>query len=140
MAIISCIQVQPNREMSLDEFQEWLRRFDTDQDGRISREELKEALHSLRIWFGWWKARQGMKEADTDHTGHIDNAKEIEKLDTIRLQKIYIALDGQECSSSRHEFTFESEPNSEKLKVESVNDDMEEDLAEEPDTVISPSD
>ncbi|KAK5775259.1 hypothetical protein PVK06_043132 [Gossypium arboreum] len=80
MAIMRCIDVQPSNEMTVDEFKAWLRRFDADHDGRINQEELKEALHSLRVKFGWWKARQGMKEADCNHDGQIENAKEIEKL------------------------------------------------------------
>ncbi|KAI8542171.1 hypothetical protein RHMOL_Rhmol08G0118000 [Rhododendron molle] len=80
MAIICCFKVQPSEEMTVDEFKAWLRQFDEDHDGRISREELKEALQSLRIWFRWWKARQVMKEADSDHTVHVDDAKEIAKL------------------------------------------------------------
>ncbi|KAK9948893.1 hypothetical protein M0R45_004447 [Rubus argutus] len=66
--------------MTVDEFKAWLGRFDNDHNGHISREELKEALHSLRIWFGWWRARQVMKEADSNSNGQIDNAKEFEKL------------------------------------------------------------
>ncbi|MBA0576136.1 hypothetical protein Golob_027867, partial [Gossypium lobatum] len=84
MAIMRCIDVQPSNEMTVDEFKAWLRRFDADHDGRINQEELKEALHSLRVRFGWWKARQGMKEADCNHDGQIENAKEIEKLNQLR--------------------------------------------------------
>ncbi|KAK3010383.1 hypothetical protein RJ639_011697 [Escallonia herrerae] len=80
MAIMCCVQVQPKGEMTVDEFKTWLRRFDSDCDGRISHGELKEALRSLRIWFGWWKSRQAMKMVDSDQSGHIDSAQEIEKL------------------------------------------------------------
>lgn len=80
MAIMCCMAVQPSAEMTLDEFKAWLRRYDGDHDGRISGEELKEALCSLHGWFGRWKARQGMKEADSDRNGSIDSEKEMEKL------------------------------------------------------------
>ncbi|GLU20006.1 hypothetical protein SLE2022_362240 [Rubroshorea leprosula] len=81
MAIMRCMEVQnPSRDMTVDEFKAWLRRFDADQDGQISREELNDALHSARTWFAWWKARQGMKAADDNHDGRIDNSKEMEKL------------------------------------------------------------
>ncbi|KAK9285689.1 hypothetical protein L1049_024888 [Liquidambar formosana] len=84
--------VQPNREMTVEEFKAWLRRFDMDHDGRISREELKEALQSLRIWFGWWKARQGMKQADSNHNGQIDNTMEMEKLVNYAQQHLHMKI------------------------------------------------
>ncbi|OMO56692.1 Calcium-binding EF-hand [Corchorus capsularis] len=64
---IKCIEFHPSREMSMtvDEFKAWLHNFDADRDGRISQEELKDALQSLRVRFGWWKAQQGMKECKT---------------------------------------------------------------------------
>ncbi|KAG7993689.1 hypothetical protein I3843_01G017000 [Carya illinoinensis] len=84
MAIINvhCMQVEPHREMTVEEFKAWLRGFDANHDERISREELKEVLASLRKWFAWWKARQGIKKADSNHDNQIDlrNMDEIEKL------------------------------------------------------------
>ncbi|XVF17704.1 hypothetical protein REPUB_Repub10bG0146700 [Reevesia pubescens] len=92
MAIMRCIKVHPSREMTVDEFKAWLRHFDADHDGRISQEELKDALQSLRVWFGWWKARQGMKEADFNHDGQIENAKEIEKLVNFAQQRLHMKI------------------------------------------------
>ncbi|XP_017636972.1 uncharacterized protein LOC108479057 [Gossypium arboreum] len=92
MAIMRCIDVQPSNEMTVDEFKAWLRRFDADHDGRINQEELKEALHSLRVKFGWWKARQGMKEADCNHDGQIENAKEIEKLVNYAQKRLHMKI------------------------------------------------
>ena len=92
MAIMRCINIHPNAEMTVDEFKAWLLRFDSDHDGRISREELQDALRSMRVWFGWWKARQGMKEADSDRSGSIDNAKEIEKLVQYAQQSLHMKI------------------------------------------------
>ena len=92
MAIMRCIEVHPNREMTVDEFKAWLRRFDADHDGRISQGELKDALDSLRVLFGWWKARQGMKEADCNHDGQIKNTKEIEKLVNYAQQRLHVKI------------------------------------------------
>ncbi|KAK8995692.1 hypothetical protein V6N11_075953 [Hibiscus sabdariffa] len=55
-------------EMTVDEFKAWHRHFDAKHDGWIDGEELKEALHSPKVRFGWWKARQGMKEADCNQS------------------------------------------------------------------------
>ncbi|RZC54875.1 hypothetical protein C5167_013730 [Papaver somniferum] len=94
MAIMCCIQTLPNREMSVEEFKAWLRRFDRDHDGRTSREELKAALQSLHAWNAWWKARKGMKEADTNGNGHIDNkAKdEMDKLVKYAQQHLHMKI------------------------------------------------
>ncbi|CAL9103227.1 calcium-binding protein CML38-like [Musa acuminata AAA Group] len=62
----------PQREMTAGEFRAWLRQFDADRDGRISREELQRALQSLHTWFAWWKARAAMKEADVNRNGVIE--------------------------------------------------------------------
>ncbi|GKD55446.1 putative EF-hand domain pair protein [Tanacetum coccineum] len=53
---------------------------DDNHDGRISQEELKEALHGLRIWFGRWKAKTAMKSVDSNRSGTIDSPAEMEKL------------------------------------------------------------
>ncbi|PWA80537.1 Serine/threonine-protein phosphatase [Artemisia annua] len=80
MAIMRCIRLEPNRSMNVDEFKAWLRAYDDNHDGRISQEEFREALHGLRIWFGRWKAQKAMESADTDRSGTIDSATEMEKL------------------------------------------------------------
>ncbi|OVA15804.1 EF-hand domain [Macleaya cordata] len=94
MAIMCFIQTLPNREMSVDEFKAWLRRFDMDHDGQISREELQAALHSLNAWFAWWKARRGMKEADINRNGHIDNKTkdEMDKLVNYAQQHLHMKI------------------------------------------------
>ncbi|XP_077212806.1 uncharacterized protein LOC143847906 [Tasmannia lanceolata] len=78
MAIISC-PILPKRQMSVQEFKDWLMKYDADHDGRISQEELQHALRSLHTWFTWWKSRDAMKEADHNRNGNIDK-DEIEKL------------------------------------------------------------
>ncbi|THU49055.1 hypothetical protein C4D60_Mb06t05540 [Musa balbisiana] len=59
-------------DMTVDEFKEWLKRFDTDRDGRISREELKRAIRSIRGRFSGWKSKRGIKYSDADGNGFID--------------------------------------------------------------------
>ncbi|WRX08480.1 EF-hand domain - like 4 [Theobroma cacao] len=88
----------------MDEFKAWLRHFDADNDGRINQEELKEALHSLRVWFGWWKARQAMKEADSNHDGQIENGKEIEKLVNYAQQRLHMKIYQSDCGIELYNF------------------------------------
>ena len=58
-------------EPTVEEFRAWLAQFDADRDGRISREELQQALRSLNVWFAWWKARGGVRAADGDGDGAV---------------------------------------------------------------------
>ena len=59
-------------EPTVEEFRAWLAQFDADRDGRISREELEEALRSLNLWFAWWKAREAMRAVDANRNGAVD--------------------------------------------------------------------
>ncbi|XP_043714979.1 probable calcium-binding protein CML18 [Telopea speciosissima] len=71
------------REMSMEEFKQWLKRFDADGDGRISKEELRQALRSVGVRFKRWKARRALRsaDADADANGFIDD-DEIQNLVT----------------------------------------------------------
>lgn len=59
-------------DMTMDEFKEWLKRFDVDKDGRISREELQRAIRSVRGRFSGWKCGRGIRRADVDGNGYIE--------------------------------------------------------------------
>ncbi|KAI3416615.1 EF-hand domain-containing protein [Psidium guajava] len=73
--------------MTVEEFKNWIRGFDADHDGTISRQELQEAVRSLRVWLAWWKARRGMEEAGLNRSGRIDDAEEFERLVTYAQQQ-----------------------------------------------------
>ncbi|KAJ6810816.1 polcalcin Cyn d 7-like [Iris pallida] len=62
-------------DMTVDEFKEWMRRFDTDADGRISRDELRRAIRSLGGRFSGWKSRNWIRQADSDGDGYIDDGE-----------------------------------------------------------------
>lgn len=69
-----------NHEITVEEFKKWLKQFDTDGDNKISAEELRRAIKASG---GWWfcgrKANRGVKMADKNLNGCIDDA-EIENL------------------------------------------------------------
>ncbi|KAK9053233.1 hypothetical protein SSX86_029865 [Deinandra increscens subsp. villosa] len=92
MAIMRCVRLEPTRSMTVDEFKGWLRTYDDNHDGRISQEELKEALHSLRIWFGRWKSKKAMQSSDSNHSGAIDSATEIENLVKYAQQHLHMKI------------------------------------------------
>ncbi|XP_062199223.1 polcalcin Phl p 7-like [Phragmites australis] len=60
-------------DMTVDEFKEWLRRFDVDHDGRISRDELRRAMRAIRARFTGWRSKRGISYADADGDGYIDD-------------------------------------------------------------------
>ncbi|KAI3465363.1 hypothetical protein Pfo_022026 [Paulownia fortunei] len=62
-----------NVEMSVEEFKKWLMKFDANGDGRISVKELREAIRANGGWFSKWKAKRGMKIADKNLNGVIDD-------------------------------------------------------------------
>ncbi|KAL5992777.1 hypothetical protein ACLOJK_013696 [Asimina triloba] len=70
---------QSNGEMTIDNFKAWLKRFDINGDGRISRDELQKAIHTAGVWFSWLKSAQALKQADANHNGFIED-DEIENL------------------------------------------------------------
>lgn len=66
-------------QMTVDDFKRWLMSFDSNGDGRISRNELRAAIRSCGAWFTAKKSGRGMGEADADGSGYIEE-DEIEHL------------------------------------------------------------
>lgn len=60
-------------EMTTEEFKVWLKSFDTNKDGRISRDELRRAIRSIRVRFSGWKSKRGVQYADSNGDGFIDD-------------------------------------------------------------------
>ncbi|KAI3991994.1 hypothetical protein MKX01_014885 [Papaver californicum] len=60
--------------MTMEEFKLWLKGFDKDGDGRISKQELREALrlHGSGGWFTTWKSGRGVRSADANRDGFIN--------------------------------------------------------------------
>ena len=58
--------------MSMQEFKKWLRKFDADEDGRINKDELRDAVRATGGWFSHRKGKQGVRSADANGDGFID--------------------------------------------------------------------
>ncbi|KAG8099354.1 hypothetical protein GUJ93_ZPchr0013g34464 [Zizania palustris] len=85
MAIIG--RVNNNREpgpahvssITVEEFKKWLKTFDTNNDGRISRSELREAMRRQGCWFTTFRAGRAVRHADKNNDGFVDDS-ELENL------------------------------------------------------------
>ncbi|KAK3128700.1 hypothetical protein QOZ80_6BG0465340 [Eleusine coracana subsp. coracana] len=82
----------PQGEVTVEEFRAWLSQFDTDRDGRISREELQSALRSLNVWFSWWKARDGVRAADANGDGTVGGDDEVGRLFAFAQRHLHVKI------------------------------------------------
>ncbi|KAK4796421.1 hypothetical protein SAY86_028747 [Trapa natans] len=61
------------RKMSMEEFKCWLQTFDEDSDGKINREELREAIRATTGgWFTGYKSSRAIKSADSNGNGVVE--------------------------------------------------------------------
>ncbi|XP_047323994.1 polcalcin Jun o 2-like [Impatiens glandulifera] len=61
------------REMTVEEFKAWLiKKFDCDRDGRISKDELRQAVRLAGGWFAGRKVRAGVQAADANCDGYVE--------------------------------------------------------------------
>ncbi|XWS21174.1 hypothetical protein CRYUN_Cryun30bG0032700 [Craigia yunnanensis] len=65
--------VDDKREMTIDEFKRWLKKFDEDKDGRISKDELADAIRVSGGWFARRKSKHGIRSVDANGNGFIDD-------------------------------------------------------------------
>ncbi|KAK2660343.1 hypothetical protein Ddye_006876 [Dipteronia dyeriana] len=63
------------REMTMDEFMRWMKKFDADKDGKISREELADAVRVSWGWLARLKAKQVVRTVDRNGNGYIDDSE-----------------------------------------------------------------
>ncbi|PIA56437.1 hypothetical protein AQUCO_00700634v1 [Aquilegia coerulea] len=87
-----CSSTKVSREMTIEEFKAWLKQFDADGDGRISKNELRTAMRSLGIYFTTWKSRRGIRFADSNGDGFIDD-NEIDGLIEFAQNKLGIMIE-----------------------------------------------
>ncbi|KAL6855907.1 hypothetical protein ACP4OV_018709 [Aristida adscensionis] len=69
--------VPSSHDMTVEEFKEWLMQFDGDGDGKISRNELREALRRRGGggWFTNWRAGRAVRRADKNNSGFVDDSE-----------------------------------------------------------------
>ncbi|KAE8659103.1 BRI1 kinase inhibitor 1 [Hibiscus syriacus] len=67
--------VDGKRVMTVEEFTRWLKRFDEDNDGRISKDELADAIRVSGGWFANRKSKQGIQSVDANGNGFIDDSE-----------------------------------------------------------------
>ena len=71
--------IPSQREMTVEQFKEWLKQFDADGDGRISKAKLRQAIRRRGCWLATVRAGRAVRRADRDHNGYVDDA-ELENL------------------------------------------------------------
>ncbi|KAF8405042.1 hypothetical protein HHK36_009939 [Tetracentron sinense] len=67
-------------------FRDWVKSIDTNGDGKISRQELQEAIRKLGLWFCGWRARRAFAHVDSDKNGFITE-EEIAELEKYAIKK-----------------------------------------------------
>ncbi|KAK3028273.1 hypothetical protein RJ639_037450 [Escallonia herrerae] len=77
--------------MTIEEFKQWLKRFDADADARISKDELRDVIRATGGWFSSWKAKRGVKSADTNRSGFVDES-DINNLVLFALKELGIRI------------------------------------------------
>ncbi|PSS31418.1 Calcium-binding protein CML10 [Actinidia chinensis var. chinensis] len=60
-----------NLPLSEEQLKGLLKRYDTNGDGRLSRQELKAAFRSLGLRWSGWRAARAMRHADANGDGFI---------------------------------------------------------------------
>ncbi|KAK2995617.1 hypothetical protein RJ640_020253 [Escallonia rubra] len=64
--------------LSEEDLRGLLKRFDTDGNGKLSKNELKVAFHSLGLHFSGWRAGRALRRADADGDGQISEDEMLE--------------------------------------------------------------
>ncbi|KAJ6954966.1 hypothetical protein NC652_006415 [Populus alba x Populus x berolinensis] len=66
---------QKHLEMTNAQFRIWVKTLDADKDGKISKDELANAIRGNGGWFAGWKGKRGVKAADANGDGVIDDSE-----------------------------------------------------------------
>lgn len=74
MVLIPRPEIAGGYMMSMEEFKKWLKKFDANGDGRINKEELREAIRARGggCFVSNAKAKRVLESVDTNCNGFID--------------------------------------------------------------------
>ncbi|KAL5976564.1 hypothetical protein ACLOJK_020897 [Asimina triloba] len=72
----------PKPGASVGEIKQWIKSLDTNEDGKISNQELQYGLRHLNLCFTHFRARRGMKMTDLNGNGYIDTPAEFKELES----------------------------------------------------------
>lgn len=75
----TCRCLRKGGPMPVTELKAIFKRFDTYKDGRLSKQELRNAFASLGSHLPGWRAGRGLKQADGNRDGYVSD-KELEVL------------------------------------------------------------
>ncbi|KAL9385915.1 hypothetical protein Peur_022925 [Populus x canadensis] len=69
------VTVDGARAMTMGQFKAWMKTIDDDKDGKISKDELSDAVRGNGGWFAGWKAKRGVGSADSNGNGFVDESE-----------------------------------------------------------------
>ncbi|KAJ6971723.1 hypothetical protein NC653_032298 [Populus alba x Populus x berolinensis] len=85
------VTVDGERAMTMGQFRAWMKTIDGDKDGKISKDELSDAVRGNGGWFAGWKARRGVGSADSNGNGFVDESEIVEGgiLSSINMRRLH---------------------------------------------------
>ncbi|KAF9668575.1 hypothetical protein SADUNF_Sadunf14G0018000 [Salix dunnii] len=89
------ITVDGEHAITMEQFKAWMKTIDDDKDGKISKDELADAVRGNGGWFAGWKAKRGVGSADSNGNGFVDES-EIRNL--AEFAQKYLELSLRYCS------------------------------------------
>ncbi|KAJ6320872.1 hypothetical protein OIU76_006242 [Salix suchowensis] len=76
MAIKSrSVAVDGEHAITMEQFKAWMKTIDDDKDGKISKDELADAVRGNGGWFAGRKAKRGVGSADSNGNGFVDESE-----------------------------------------------------------------
>ncbi|KAF9687573.1 hypothetical protein SADUNF_Sadunf02G0107500 [Salix dunnii] len=72
---IKSVAVDGKHGMTMEQFKIWVKTLDIDKNGKISKDELSDAVRGNGGWFAGWKGKRGIRLADSNGDGVIDESE-----------------------------------------------------------------